>query len=666
MKKYLLVAAFLVLAANTYAEDEKALGSGDALKKVIDAVIRPIEGAMAPATELGRIVVTPSRMEEKLGSASSSISVIDYNIIERKKIYTAGEALKDEVGIDIRQSGAFQGTTSLLMRGGNSNQTLILIDGMKAYDPVSINGSYDLSHLTLDNVERIEVLRGPQSALYGSDAMAGVVSVITEKALDTYVEASWEGGSFFTYLEQFKAGSVARGFHYSIAGSRLDTKGISQAQAKKDCQERDPYDRMNFSGRVDYDISDTMAVGSTLRYTKGHYRYDQGANTDDDNAFSDFRETFITLYGDHKVFDWWRYSVRLGWMETIRCYSDDDLPIMFDYDRSKYSGEYYKFDYQNEFTLFSFDKIVVGYEYTNEGAKYQSQNDYSGGMVIDTMPEVSSRENGLYLENRLNLSDRLTSTQGMRLTGHSRAGTNVTYRLDGSYLFPTGTKMRGLIATGFKAPSLFQLFAPSNAYFGGGNANLQAEESQSYEYGIDQYLCGEKAIIGVTYFHTLYRNLIDALMDPNTFFTNQYTNIGKSQVHGIEAQVTLKPVDTVRFTIGLTYQKTKDFQNDQDMIRRPERKVFVECFWQVIDRLSVDLRLRYNGPMSDNLSNPLWGLDTYKVKEFTVVDAVINYDISKNFSAYVKMNNIFNKYYEEVRGYTTVPFAAYGGVKAKF
>ena len=173
-------------------------------------------------------------------------------------------------------------------------------------------------------------------------------------------------------------------------------------------------------------------------------------------------------------------------------------------------------------------------------------------------------------------------------------------------------------------------------------------------------------IAGVTYFHTLYRNLIDALTNPDTFVTNAYINIGKAQVRGIEASLKIRPIDSLKLSGGVTFQKTKDFQNDQEMIRRPELKFFGECFWQATDKLSFDLRIRYNGPMSDNLSNPTWALNSYKVKQFTVVDGVANYDISKKFSFYARVENLFNTYYEEVRGYTTSPFAAYGGVKAKF
>ncbi len=662
MKKIILVLSFIaIITSVSFAEEEKP----SVLKKILETAISPIETILGPVTELGKIVVTPSRTEEKLGSSSSSISVVDSTDFDRKKIDVVKDALKEEVGLDVVQTSAFQGQTSLFTRGGNSNQTLIIIDGVKAYDPISPNGAYNLAHATLDNVDRIEILRGAQSALYGSDAMAGVVNIISKKAEKPYVDAYFEAGSFYTYRENFEIGAETHGFHYSIAGSRLDTKGISQAEAKKNNQERDPYNRTSLAGRVDYDLSDNAAVGATIRYTKAHYRMDQGADRDDDNAFEIFKENFITLYGTYKMFEWWQQDLKLGWMETMRINIDDDSPG-FDFTRSKYYGRYFKLDYQNTFNILDIDKVIVGYDYNEELGDFYSQNDYFGYMAVSDMPKVFSREGDLYLENRFNLSDRLTSTQGVRVNHHSRAGTQATYRIDGSYLFVTGTKIRALVATGFRAPTLYQLFAPADAFFSGGNPNLEPEKSQSYEYGLDQYLFGEKAIVSVTYFHTVYRNLIDALYNPNTWVTDSYTNIGKAQVHGLEGSLKLKPLEALTLVCGLTYQKTKDFQYDQELPRRPERKFFIEGYWQATDKLSFDVRLRYNGPMSDNKSNPAWGLDTYKVKEYTVVDMVTNYDINKNFSVYAKIDNLMNKHYENVRGYGTVPFSAYGGVKARF
>ncbi|GEM_PF-1856297 len=666
MKRLVVVFIIVALSAVTviaaFAEESKAVGF---VKGLLSKAILPIETVIGPLTELEKIVVTPSRIGEKIGAASSSISIVDEKDFDRKKISTVKDALKDEVGIDISQIGAFQGSASILTRGGKPNHTLVMVDGLKAYDPISPGGEYNIAHLTLDNVERIEILRGAQSALYGSDAMAGVINIVSKKAEDTYVNALFEAGSFFTYKEQFSAGSVAHGFHYSIAGSRLDTQGISQADAKSNCQERDPYDKTSVAVRVDYDMSEKSSVGASVRHSESNYAFDQGSDADDDNSFSSLTEDFVTLNADQEIVQWWDHSLKMGWMESKRQYFDDDSPG-FDFDRSKYYGKYFKLDYQNVFDLFGIDKVIAGYEYTEEMAEYYSQNDYSGAMAAESMPKVFSREGDAYLENRVNVSDRLTSTQGARVSHHSRAGTNMTYRIDGSYLFFSGTKIRGLTATGFKAPSLYQLFAPANVFFGGGNPALQPEKSLSYEYGIDQYIFGDKVISGVTYYYTLYENLIDALTDPNTFFTGQYINIGKAQVHGIEATLKVKPIESVRASIGFTYQKTKDFQNDQEMVRRPERKFFAECFWQATKKLSIEGKLRYNGPMSDNLSNPLWGLNTYKLKEFTIIDGIVNYEATKHLAFYLRAENMFNKTYHESRGFGEPPFALYGGVKASF
>lgn len=654
MRKLVLVlVGLMIFSGIAFAEEKKKL---EVLDKIVETAFSPIESVLGSVTDLDKIVVTPSKTEEKIGASSSSVSVIDKGDFERKEIDTVKDVLREEVGLDVVQSGAFQGTTSLFTRGGNSNQTLIMIDGIKAYDPISPNGAYNLAHLTLDNVDRIEVLRGPQSALYGSDAMAGVINIMSRKAEKAYVNASYEGGSFFTNKESVEIGAAVKKFHYSVASSRLDTKGISQAEAKNNNQERDPYDRTSVAARVDYDITENFDVGGTFRYTYAHFEYDDGfTRRDDDNLFGTYRETFFTLRSGLKLFDCWEQNIHLGWMDIMRRDFDDNPPAN-DFLRDKYTGKTFKFDYQNTLKVFDFDRVVIGYDYNEEiGDSY-----YESSFGVTDQPKVFSREGGFYVENRLNVADRLTATQGVRVSHHSRAGTFTTYRFDGSYLFATGTKVRGQIATGFKAPTLYQLFSPANPAWaiGGGNPNLQPEKSLSYEYGMDQYLFGDKFSAGVTYFNTVYRNLIDAVYHPDTWVTDQYANVGKATVHGLEFSGKIKPVQAVTVSAGVTYQKTKNLQTGAELLRRPENKFFIECFWQALDKLSLDTRIRYNGPMSDS--------GGYKIKEYTVVDLVLNYDITKNFSIYGKIENALNKRYQETVGYGTAPFSVYGGVKAKF
>jgi vitamin B12 transporter len=650
MKKIVIIIAALLLASGALAEENAD---------------KPASG---PVARLRQIVVTPSKFGEDINTSSVSISAVDTTDFDDRKIYMVKDALRDQVGLDIVQAGPFQGVTSLFTRGGGSNQTLIMIDGVKAYDPISPNGAYNLANLTLDNVDQIEIVRGPQSALYGTDAMSGVVNIMSKKAEKTYVAGQYEGGSFDTNMKHFEVGLVSHGLHYSIAGTRLDTRGLSQAQAKNNCQERDPLDRTSLATRVDYDFNSNCSIGATWRYTKAHYAIDQGAGTDDDNAFAIYNENFFSLYGNLRIFERWDQTVRFGWMEIVRNNFDDDLSglITNDFDRSKYFGKNFKFDYQNTIEAAEWDKIVIGYDFTQEMGEYKSTNDFGGPMVFQVMPKCFAREGGLYLENRVNINDKFTSTQGMRVAHHSQAGTHETYRIDASYRFDTGTKIRGLIATGFKSPSLYQLNAPANAFFGGGNPNLKPEKSQSYEYGLDQYLFNDKFVGGITYFHTLYTNLIDALYNPLTWFTSAYVNVGKAQAHGIEVSGTVSPTDKLKIKGGYTYQKAWDYSYDQDLVRRPENKFFVETFWQATKRLSFDVTLRYVGPRSDNRSNPAFATNTFKDKEYAVLDGVINFEITKNLSVYAKMDNLMNKYYEDVRGYTTSPFAAYGGIKAKF
>ena len=666
MKKVALFFLVLFLTGSfAFAEEEKA---ANFVQNLLDVAFSPVDKILGSSTVLDEIVVTPSKVGEKLSSTSCSISVITKEDLDATKIDTPTGALRYVPGLDVVQTGPFQGTTDLYMRGAKSGQTLILVDGIRASDAISISGAYDISHLTMDNIDQIEVLRGPQSALYGTDAMAGVISFQSKRTEKPYAEVSFEGGSFFTFREHAEFGSANNGFHYNVSCTRLDTKGISQAQAKRNCQERDPYDQTGIATRCDYDIGDKGSIGTTFRYIYGNYDCDYGANRDDDTYAGKYYDSFFTLYGNCRLLENWDQSLRLGWMEAKRLYACDD-DYVYKFNRSKYVGDTFRLTYENTLEMGDYDTVIIGYEHTEEIGDYYSEdaNYYTGVHEANDMPKVFDRSDDFYLENRINYKDRLTSTQGMRVTHHSRAGTYTTCRFDGSYLFHTGTKVRGLIATGFKAPTLYQLYAPSiTYYFDGGNPDLQPEKSFSYEFGADQYLMDGKITAQCTYFFTIYDNLIDARTNPTTWVTEQYRNIGKAQVHGIETSLSMNPVEQVKISTGLTYQATKDFSNDQELPRRPKYKFFIETLYHMTKNLSFDVRVRYNGPSSNNLSNPSWGTNSDKIKEYTVVDMTANYDISKNFSVYMKVDNLFNKYYEEARGYTTSPFALYGGVKAKF
>jgi len=662
MKRTAVILAMLLITASAYAEEKK---EDNILKKALEIIIAPADTIISSAADLGRIVVAPTKTEEKMSSSSSSVTSINIGDITRIGELKVEEGLRDVPATDVVETG-FNGQTSVFIRGANSYHTLVMLDGVKLYDPMDPNGAFNFAHLTYDNLERVEVVRGPQSALYGSDAIGGLVSLETKKATDTYVNASFESGSYYTTDEAFEMGAYVNRLHYTIGGSQYNTKGISQAEAKNNNVERDPYDRTVLSGRIDYDITDNMTVGGTFRYTLAHFKYDS-FGVDYPNLCARHESYSFTQYVEQRLFDWWKYKINLGWMINLRRdYDDLYNGPNGNYQRDNYYGKYFRIDYQNTFKVFDLDQIVVGYDYYEElgHSYYNLVNPGTFTDVVTNMPKVTARDGSFYLENRVNYKDRLTATQGMRVDHHSYAGTHITYKFDGSYLFPTATKVRGVYATGFKAPTLYQLNAPSipvqfwgGGAFGGGNPSLNSETSSSYEYGIDQYMFEEKIMASVVYFQNRFKNLIGTTTDA-MWNTSQYMNISKSYTYGIESELKFKPYDKISGILSYTWMRTKNMGTDSQLLMRPENKLRLQVNWKVFPKFETDLIVRYTGPRLDTAQN--------KLKQYTTTDVSFNYELNKVFTVFARIENLFNKHYQEVRMNGEPGINAYGGIRAKF
>ena len=237
-------------------------------------MISPVEAILGPIVDLGKVVIGPTKTPERLSAVSSSVTSIDVPGAIRKGEIRVEEALRNVPATDVVENGSV-GPVSVFMRGANSNHTLVLLDGVKLYDPISPTGAFDFTDLTLDNLERIEVVRGAQSSLYGSDAIGGLINIETKKAMNNFVNLIFDTGSFYTTHEAFEAGAYVKRLHFTVGGSQFNTKGISQAQAKDNNPERDPYERTSFSARVDYDLTDNLTVGGTFRSMLSHAKYDQ-------------------------------------------------------------------------------------------------------------------------------------------------------------------------------------------------------------------------------------------------------------------------------------------------------------------------------------------------------------------------------------------------------
>lgn len=641
-----------VFACGEEARDEKKPVS------VTEMVTKSVERIAGGTVALDKIVVSPDKLREPAGLSANSISVVSSEDIEGEKKQFAKDIISEYNSIALTETGAFGGSADIRIRGANPNHTVLLIDGVKVYDPSSASGGFNFANLTLDNVDRIEIVRGPQSTLYGSDAMGGIVSMESKKPDAPFFETGVESGSYYSLSEYVNLGGFEKGLHYSFGFSQFNTNGISKADPVTipNIQETDPYTRKSFSARLDYEVAENLTIGGTIRDVDARYEYDNPGSTtprlrDNDELVGKSNLLVYSIYAEQKLFDFYDYSTTYSYVNTFR--RNYDYPAATN---DWYEGAVNRFDYQNNFHLLDYDTFTVGYDHSQDISDSYSASRTS----VNDQPKVFARNSALYLQNKAHYEELMGSTQNMRVDSHSQFGTNVTYKIDGFYSAPTQTRVRGLWATSFKAPSLYQLYAPANTgwLFLGGNSALQPEKGRSYEFGLDQYLFDKRFRMGATYFYNRFYNLIKYTTDATTR-QSSYQNAAKAKSLGMEYEIEANLFNG-RATVssGFDFTETKDYSTDNELVRVPKNQFNFKAKLKPVDRLFIGMDIYYNGI---NLS-----AGTDKMKPYTKVDLVAELTLIKGLSIYGRIENLLNKHYQEVRGYAEPGFSAYGGIRAKF
>ncbi len=609
--------------------------------------------------ELGEVVVTATRIEEPIEETGSSVTVITAEEIKEKGLTTVKEVLKQTIGLDTSSNAPFGGPTSLFIRGANSGHTLIMIDGVKVYDPISTNASFDFANLTTDNIERIEIIRGPQSSLYGSDAIGGVINIITKKGEGKpRFNISFEGGSHRIFRESLSSfGSIGK-FDYSFTASRLDSDGISKAHKRDGNPEKDKYENSCFFGKFDYHPSDDITLGFLSRYNRAKFDLDDwdfivGKSVDDSNHRGMEEQVLLSTYFDQKIYDWWKQNLKLSWMRNSRQDNDDNDPIYTaDYLRSWYKGQNRAVDWQHNFSPADWDTIITGFQYNKEEGKSL----YSDAWGETIFPEKTASNKGYYLENKLGLlNDHFFNTLSVRTDDHSKFGDHTTYKTTLAYLFDNGTKVRSSYGTGFKAPSLYQLYAPPSWGYPVGNENLKPEESKGWDVGVEQSFLEDKVSGSVTYFKNDFKNLIDwdgAL---------GYINIGRACTRGIETELKFKPIENLNTKLAYTYLNAKDKTSGDPLVRRAKNKYNLNTNYSFLKNGNLNLNIaRFTGR-----HDVVWP-NIVSIKDYTKVDLAVSYDINKYLQVFTRIENLFDQFYEEAKGYGTLGRSFYAGLKGTF
>lgn len=609
------------------------------------------------------IVVTATRIETPTKEIASSITVLKREDLERTKKTTVLEALQDVLGVTVIQSGPAGSSASVILRGANSEHTLVMMDGVELNDPISPSRSYDLAHLYLDNIDRIEILRGPQSTLYGSDALGGVINIITKKGEGKPgFRLSTQGGSYRTVVSHAEISGSTDRIHYSLGASLSRTDGFSAASTSYEGNsEEDGYQNLTFSGRLGYSPLDNLDLDFSVRTVKTKIDIDNfgGAYGDDPNNTQDYDA--LILKGQVRglfLKNRWEQKLNISFVGYDRKYenpTDDAHP--FDSDHSEFNSKQWKLDWQHNLFLHKSNTLTFGFEYQEEQGESEFYSESLWGPASSIFPLQKAYNTGVYIQDQIRLADRFFATIGVRLDHHSQAGKAITYRIAPAYFIDqTGTKFKATYGTGFKSPSLYQLFAPGTFWGPVGNKDLKTEESSSWDVGIEQNLLQNKLILGATYFSSRYENLIDFDL------AEGYINILKASSKGAEFILQAWPTDNLHLAASYTSTEAKDKETGEYLLRRPKDKFTAKMNFHFLEKGNISLSLIHIGERED-MEWTGWTAARITMPSYTLLNAALSYDIIQNVQIFFRLDNILDEEYEMIKGYGTPGFSAYGGFK---
>ena len=572
------------------------------------------------------VIVTATRLETPAKEIASSITVISKEDLERMKKTTVLEALQEVLGVTIIQNGPPGAAASVFLRGANSEHTLILMDGVELNDPITPSRSFDLAHLTLDNIERIEILRGPQSTLYGSDALGGVVNIITKKGQGKpKFSLSSVTGSYGTIITSAGISGSADKIHYSLGASRFQTDGFSAASTSYEGnEEKDGYRNFTLSGRLVYNPLDNLGFDFTVRTidTKTDIDYSGGANGDDPNNIQNYDALFLKgqvrtlLLKNH-----WEQKLSLSLVDYDRKYENSPDDVYPYSENSEYKSKLWKLDWQHNLFLHKTNTLTIGVEYQQE----HGESVYNG-LFSSIFPLRKAHTIGFYLQDQIRVASQFFATVGVRLDKHSQFGIATTFRIAQAYFIEhTGTKFKATYGTGFKAPSLFQLYDSLYGY-----EDLEPETSTGWDLGIEQQIIEGKILICATYFSNQYENLIN-------WSGQGYINIGKAESKGTEILIQARPFDDISFNAAYTRTEAKDKDTDTYLLRRPKHKLTANLNYSFLKKGNLNLSFIFIGER-DDMDFSTWLSIT--LPSYSLLNAAVSFNVASNFQIFCRLDNI--------------------------
>ncbi len=609
------------------------------------------------AATIPEIVVTATRSPADLSQIASSMTIIDEEEIERKNKPTIAELLRGVPGLSVANSGGPGQSTRVFMRGTNSNHVLVLMDGVRLNDPSDPNDAFDFANLMTDNIARIEILRGAQSTLYGSQAIGGVINIISKQGSGA---PRYNGFSEYGRYNSSRAGvgaqGEAQGLSYALQVSNYHTNGISSMAKRFGGQEKDGSNIYTFSGNVAGKLTDQLTAKLNLRYNRNNTQFDSpGSFTrpyDDSFPNNDTRQIQGRVAGEYSSLGGkWTQELGFSYLTLHR----NQITELFDSSFNSYFGRQQYVSWREKADWVHHVKLIPDHAFTF------GVEAWSDHYKLNTIPQIALGElnvdnRALFFDDQYTITPNLFVNAGIRSDMHQSFGRQTTWKVAPGYrIGKIGTLLKASYGTGFKAPSLFSLYDLTY-----GNPLLSSETSKSYDAGFEQTLWGDKVTFGATIFRNDIRGLLDTVEVAPLIY--KYVNIGRARTQGVESSLEFRPSADWRIAGTYTFTQADDRSTDKRLKRRPKHLVNVSTDWQYSQEGDVGVSLRHVGTSFD--SN--FSFSPANTSPFTTLDLYTNYRINQTATLYGRIDNLLDKRYEEVYGYGEPGLSLFAGVKLSY
>lgn len=600
--------------------------------------------------EMPTVVVSATRVPTPYQQLASSVTVITADDIDTRQERTLPDVLQNVPGLNIVQNGGPGGLAQVFMRGTNANHTKVMIDGIDVSDPSSIDGSFDFSQILSSDIKQVEVLRGPQSGLYGSDAIGGVINIITKSGSGpAHLTGSVEGGSFETFNQTAGVSGGLERFNYSLNAAHFysgATPSVPDALVVPGRpQNDDQYDNQTLSTKLGARLTDNFDIGFT-----GRYIFSVLDNTSDDltgpeaMTSSNTNHEAFTRGTAHLVsFDGrLDQTAGLAYTRYTRDIVDPNAGAFSPF--TEFGGNRIKADWQGNIKATETQTVTLGAEHQLD-------------RLDEPQASAHMSNNAGFVQLQSAFNEQFFNTVSLRDDDNSRFGSRVTYRVAPAYLLTqTGTKLKASVGTGYKAPTLDELFDDYPAFGFFANPNLQPERSFGYDAGFEQTVLNKKVQFGSTYFHNDIRNLIA----PNDTFTTDI-NVGRASTYGFESFIAYKPWKKLNLRADHTFTIAENDLTHTQLLRRPKNKASIEATWQATDAFTLSSSVLYNGTWrDDNRNATIIGL---AAGGYTVVRLMGAYDLGNGVALFGRIDNALDKEYQDPVGFQRPGFGIFGGIK---